>query len=180
MNEFHPSQVFKFCPFCGKAGFVWNGINCFVCKICNQKFYINMAAAVVAVIFNNNNELLLTRRKNNPAKGFLDLPGGFVNIGETAENAVVREIKEELNINVSEFEFIATFPNEYVFGGIQYFTEDIVFACKVTDFSGISANDDINAYEFQTLSKINIDDIGLNSIKNVIEFLKNIRKNEKR
>jgi mutator protein MutT len=139
-----------------------------------------MAAAVVAVIFNNNDELLITRRKNNPAQGFFDLPGGFVNIGETAENAVVREVKEELNIDVSELEFIATFPNEYVFGGIQYFTEDIVFACKITDFSSIFANDDISDYEFKPLAQVNIDDIGLNSIKNVIKFLKNIRKNEKR
>ena len=179
MNEFHPSQVFKFCPFCGKAGFVWNGINCFVCRNCNQKLYINMAAAVVAVIFNNNDELLLTRRKNNPAKGFLDLPGGFVNLGETAENAVVREVNEELNINVSEIKFIETFPNEYVFGGIQYFTEDIVFECKISDFSNISAKDDISAYEFKALTQINIIEIGLDSIKNVIKFLKNTYKHEK-
>jgi mutator protein MutT len=179
MNEFHPSQVFKFCPFCGKAGFVWDGFNCFACKNCNQKFYVNMAAAVVAVIFNSNGELLLTRRKNNPAKGFFDLPGGFVNIGETAENAVVREVKEELNIDVSELEFIATFPNEYVFGGIEYFTEDIVFACTINDFSNISANDDINSYEFKSLNQINIDDIGLNSIKNVIKFLKTLHKDDK-
>ena len=177
MNEFHPSKVFKFCPFCGKTSFIWNGVNCLVCKDCNQNFYINMSAAVVAVIFNENCELLLTRRKSNPAKGLLDLPGGFVNIGETAENAAVREVKEELNINVSELKFIATFPNEYTFGGIQYFTEDIAFECKINDFSTISANDDISDYEFQALAQINIDDIGLNSIQNVIKFLKNIHKN---
>ena len=176
MNEYNPSQVLKFCPFCGNSNFVWNGVNCFACKNCGKTLYINMAAAVVAVIFNDNEELLLTRRKNNPAKGLLDLAGGFINIGETAENAVVREINEELNINVSELKFIATFPNEYIFGGIKYFTEDIVFECKVTDFSKISANDDISAYEFLPLNEINIDDIGLQSIKNVIKFLKNTYK----
>jgi mutator protein MutT len=131
-----------------------------------------MAAAVVAVIYNETEELVLTRRKNNPAKGFLDLPGGFVNIGETSENAVIREVKEELNLCVSEFKFIATFPNEYVFGGVQHFTEDIVFLCEVADFSSISANDDISNYEFRAIDKINIDEIGLNSIKNIINHLK--------
>jgi mutator protein MutT len=131
-----------------------------------------MATAVVAVIYNEKGELLLTRRKHNPFAGLLDLPGGFVNLHETAENAVIREVKEELNINISEYEFIATFPNEYVFGGIQYFTEDIVFLCKVADFSSISANDDICNYEFKFIDKINIDEIGLNSIKNVIKRLK--------
>jgi mutator protein MutT len=132
-----------------------------------------MAAAVVAVIYNNNDEILLTRRKHNPFAGFLDLPGGFVNLHETAENAVIREIKEELNIDVSEYKFVATYPNEYVFGGIQYFTEDIVFLCRIADFSSISANDDISDYEFRTIDKINIDEIGLNSIKNVIQYIKN-------
>jgi mutator protein MutT len=131
-----------------------------------------MAAAVVAVIYNEKGELLLTRRKNNPAKGFFDLPGGFVNIGETAENAVIREIREELNIDVSACKFMATFPNEYVFDGIQYFTEDIVFLCKIADFSSMSANDDISNYEFRLIDKINVYEIGLNSIKNVIKFLK--------
>lgn len=173
MNEFHPSKVFKFCPYCGAAGFAWNNINVFECQNCKQKFYINMCAAVVAVIYNDKNELLLTRRKHEPSKGLLDLPGGFVNIGETAENAVIREVKEELNIDISELKFIATFPNEYIFGGIQYFTEDIVFSCKVADFSGISANDDISNYEFTAVEKINIDEIGLHSIKNLINRLKN-------
>jgi mutator protein MutT len=131
-----------------------------------------MAAAVVAVIYNDKGELLLTLRKHNPFAGLLDLPGGFVNLCETAENALIREVKEELNINVSGCEFIATFPNEYVFGGIQYFTEDIVFLCKIADFLNISANDDISSYEFRTIENINIDEIGLNSIKNVIKRLK--------
>jgi mutator protein MutT len=172
MNEFHPSKVFKFCPYCGNGGFAWNGSNAFTCPKCKQNFFINMASAVVAVIYNDNDELLITRRKNNPFEGLLDLPGGFVNIGETAENAVIREVKEELNIDVSEYKFLTTFPNEYVFGGMQYFTEDIVFLCKVSDFSSISANDDISKYEFIPIDKINIAEIGLNSIKNLIKRLK--------
>lgn len=172
MNEFHPAKVFKFCPYCGNVNFLWNKINSFFCKNCKQKFYINMAAAVVAVIYNDNGELLLTRRKHNPFAGLLDLPGGFVNLHETAENAVIREIKEELNIDVSDYKFIATFPNEYIFSGLQYFTEDIVFLCKVTNFANISANDDISSYEFIAIDKINIDEIGLNSIKNIVKCLK--------
>lgn len=174
MNEFHPSKVFRFCPFCGAAGvFEWNDANCFTCRNCRRRLYVNMAAAVVAVIFNASGELLLTRRKYNPAQGLLDLPGGFVNIGETAEHAVVREICEELNINISDLRFIATFPNEYVFGGMQYFTEDIVFACRATDFSTIRACDDVSSYEFMPPAQINIDGIGLKSIKNIVKFLQN-------
>jgi mutator protein MutT len=132
-----------------------------------------MSSATVALIYNNKGELLLTRRKNEPAKGLLDLPGGFVNLGETLEDAIIREVKEELNIDVTELKFAGTFPNEYVFGGITYFTEDAVFLCKIADFSSIAPNDDVVSFEFKNLDEINIDEIGLSSIKNVIRKLSN-------
>ena len=171
MNEFHPSKVFKFCMFCGASGFKWNDKNAFVCPTCSRKFYINMSSSVVAVIYNQKGELLLTRRKNEPAKEMLDLPGGFVNLGETAENAVIREVKEELNIDIIELKFAGTFPNEYVFDGITYFTEDVVFLCKVADLSNITPCDDVLSFEFKNITEIDINEIGLQSIKNVIKKL---------
>jgi mutator protein MutT len=138
-----------------------------------------MSSAVVAIIYNHKGELLLTRRKNEPAKGLLDLPGGFVNLGETVEDALVREIKEELNIDVIEFKFAGTFPNEYVFGGIAYFTEDAVFVCEIADFSTISAQDDVQNFEFRNPTEINIDEIGLLSIKNVIRKLNTLNNGNK-
>jgi len=44
-------------------------------------------------------EILLVRRGNEPYKGMWALPGGFIDYSETAENAVVREIKEETGIS---------------------------------------------------------------------------------
>lgn len=55
---------------------------------------------VDAVIIYQKDNLILIRRKNPPYQGQLALPGGFVDIGETVENACIREAKEETNIEI--------------------------------------------------------------------------------
>ena len=47
-----------------------------------------------------NNSVLLIKRKNPPYKNFLALPGGFVDIGETVEDACVRELYEETSLKL--------------------------------------------------------------------------------
>jgi 8-oxo-dGTP diphosphatase len=49
-----------------------------------------------------NNEILLIQRKNNPYQGQWALPGGFMDMGETPEDAVLRELFEETNIKLEE------------------------------------------------------------------------------
>jgi 8-oxo-dGTP diphosphatase len=56
------------------------------------------ALAVDGIIFDKDNNLVLIRRKNPPFKGQLAIPGGFVEYNETTEEAVKREIREELGI----------------------------------------------------------------------------------
>jgi len=65
---------------------------------------------VDAVILYNSN-IVLIRRKNPPFQGQLALPGGFVDIGETVEQACIREAKEETNIKVDIKELIGIFSD---------------------------------------------------------------------
>lgn len=55
--------------------------------------------AVDAVIFLKD-EIVLIRRKNPPYEGHYALPGGFVEVGETTEDAVRREAKEETGLDI--------------------------------------------------------------------------------
>jgi ADP-ribose pyrophosphatase YjhB (NUDIX family) len=174
MEQFLPAVVLKFCPFCGADAFVWDGEKSHRCGVCGKRLYVNSAAAVVALIENPRGELLLVRRRFDPAKGTLDLPGGFVDLEETAERAVVREVKEELNLDVAALTFWRTFPNRYLYGGIVYFTTDLVFRCAVNDFSTIAASDDTDDFVFLTKNKIDIDKVGLASIKEVLREYKTI------
>ena len=56
-------------------------------------------AGVAATVFRGS-EVLLVRRGNEPSMGRLGIPGGVVELGETAEEAVVREVEEETGIVV--------------------------------------------------------------------------------
>ena len=101
----------------------------------------------------------------------LDLPGGFVDPGETAEEALTREIKEELNLEISGYRYILSSPNEYPFGGFTYRTLDLVFECSVGNMEDIKAADDVSGYRFINIHEVNPDEIGLKSIRNIVACL---------
>lgn len=164
-----PEIVLKFCPKCGSRYFNFEGERSFLCGKCGFHFFINSSAAVAAIIENDKGELLLTIRAFDPNKGMLDLPGGFVDPNESVEEALIREIKEELNLNVESFEYITSFPNEYVFSGYSVFTTDLGFYCKVSNWGEMHIKDDISGVVFVKKENINWELISANSIKDIIK-----------
>jgi NAD+ diphosphatase len=170
----NPIKIFKFCPQCGNPGFAPDSEKSLKCRKCDFRYFINMSASVAAIIRNEKDEVLFTIRKHDPAAGMLDLPGGFVDLGETAEDAVKREIREELNLKVKSMEFIGTFTNKYIYGGLQYQTLDLVFNCMVESLQNIRAADDVSGYVFMNPETLEPGKIGLESIKNIIQQI-NIR-----
>ena len=57
----------------------------------------SLAIEVILEVFQNNEPKIILIKRRDPPHGFA-LPGGFVNIGETTEEAAIREIKEETNL----------------------------------------------------------------------------------
>jgi mutator protein MutT len=161
----HPADVFRYCPRCGSAKFSSSGLRSFCCGCCNFSYYINSAAAVAALIFDTHGRLLLTRRAVEPDKGMLDLPGGFVDPGESAEDALRREIAEELGIKLKEVRYLASCPNEYPFSGLTVFTTDLAFLALPESLENMIPRDDISGFEWVDPQKVNPDDIPAASIR---------------
>ena len=104
-------DIYRFCPKCGtKAERKLH--NLLSCPNCGYDFYINPASTNAAILENPKGEILLVKRKFDPMKGHLDLPGGFVEIGESLEASTIREIKEELGLDIKIIEKLG--ENEYV------------------------------------------------------------------
>lgn len=169
-QEFSPQKVLKFCPRCGGIHFEPHGSKANKCRDCGFVFFFN-AAAAVAVILRNEGKVLLTKRAFDPGKGTLDLPGGFVDPLESAEHAVDREIEEELNLKITEKKYCGSFPNTYVYGGVLYYTCDLVFECSVASFEHITATDDVSGFEFHHITEEVIALVGAESIKNILRTI---------
>jgi mutator protein MutT len=114
---------------------------------------------------NENNELLVATRAHEPAIGTLDLPGGFIDMDETAEEAVAREVKEETGLIITNVKYLFSLPDIYLFSGLEVYTIDMFFLCETTDTSTLRADDDVAKLEFIGLQDINPDRFGLSSIK---------------
>ncbi|MFX0033047.1 MAG: NUDIX domain-containing protein [Candidatus Hodarchaeota archaeon] len=108
--------------------------------------------AVDAIITYNNN-LVLIRRKNPPFKGDLALPGGFVDIGETVENACIREVYEETNIKVRVIKLVGVFsdPKRDPRGHVV----SVAFLCEPLSMNEVAiAKDDATSIELIKLDEL--------------------------
>ena len=108
---------------------------------------------VDAVIIFEKEKLVLIRRKNPPFKGDYALPGGFVDIGETVEDACKREAKEETNINVKIKKLIGVFSDPE--RDPRGHTVTIAFLCEPkTKKEKPKAQDDAASLELVPLTKV--------------------------
>ena len=90
-------------------------------------------------IFDDDFNFILIKRKNNPYKDYWALPGGFVEYGESVENAAVREAKEETSIDVELKDLVNVYSNPD--RDPRGHTRSIAFTAK-GDFASRRADDD--------------------------------------
>jgi NAD+ diphosphatase len=164
----HFSTLFTHCPACGSGNFIQNNEKSKCCENCGFVLYVNASAAVAAFIVNESGDLLVCRRGKEPEKGTLDLPGGFVDENESAEEALHREINEELHAKVTEATYLFSLPNQYEYSGLTTPTLDIFFSCKLEDTNHLQPSDDVEDCFFVPLNELNPALFGLKSIKKAV------------
>ena len=120
----HPLHQITYCPKCGARTFVERNEKAKQCTTCGFVYYFNPSSAVACFIRNSKGELLLVRRAKEPAKGTLDLPGGFVDMYESAEAAAHREVKEETGLDVTNITYFGNQAWPYPSGLMVGFIAD--------------------------------------------------------
>ena len=145
--------------------------NLLVCQKCKFELYLNPKPTNAAILENEKGEILLVKRKIPPKEGFWDLPGGFVEVGESAEEAIVREVKEELGISVIDLCYIGSYPGKYEYQNVNYDILGFVFSGKIN--RKIKTNDEISEVKFFKKDEIPADKIAFWAIRQSIEdFIK--------
>ncbi len=116
-----------------------------------------------------DNKLLLISKVSGPYDGKLDLPGGTIEFGETPEETLKRELKEEVGINIKEYNLLDSdsVMIDWMYKGENIRTHHIGIFYKITNYEGKiksniqidSINDDSMGAEFYDINKLKKEDL---------------------
>jgi ADP-ribose pyrophosphatase YjhB (NUDIX family) len=104
----------KYCPYC-RARLVQRLVENrqrLVCSGCERIIYENPVPATAAVVRDQDKRVLLVKRKVEPKKGMWCLPGGFIEVDETPEQACLRELHEETNLTGEIDRLVGVYPGD--------------------------------------------------------------------
>lgn len=159
---------YTFCPECSKK-LTKKTKNLYVCDNCGFHLYENPRPTNGLIAENEKGEILLVKRLYPPKEGFWDVPGGFVDIGETLEESFQREIKEELGVEVKDLHYLISTADRYLYKGINYHTLCFISTGKI-DSKKIVAHDDISEVRFFPKNKVPFAQIAFEGVKKGIKF----------
>jgi 8-oxo-dGTP pyrophosphatase MutT (NUDIX family) len=178
--------MWKYCPSCASEGIRFDGSHKYSCSACGFVFYQNTAAATGCVIRTKKGILLLVRGKE-PAKGKLDLPGGFVDPGEGVLEGLVRELREEIGWTPPNFpprrmpagktgdpgacSLFASFPNIYPYRDTVYHTCDMFFTLEAPDLTEQDLRleaGEIGGLRFLRPAEIRMEDLAFDSTRRAL------------
>ena len=108
----------------------------------NRRYPKRPILGVGALIFNRD-RILLVERGKQPLKGYWSLPGGVLEPGETLEQGIVREVREETGLEVKPLKVFEIFERivRDASGAAEYHYVLIDYICRVTGGSLCAADD---------------------------------------
>lgn len=152
-------EVWKHCPRCGSDD-TDHGENPFRCHSCDYRHHFTPISAVGGLLVDPQDRMLFIVRGKDPGRGKLGLPGGFVDPGERAEEALQREICEETGFEIEQPEFLASFPNRYEYAGVVADVTDLFFTVRCSTLSGGTPQDgEVDEIQLRNPSSLRKDDL---------------------
>lgn len=162
------SASHRFCPQCGSNRFSHLQGGQRRCEDCGYQEFNNPIVAVAALILNPANELLLIRRAKDPAQGKLAFPGGFVDAGESLGEAIEREIREETGLQLNNYAYLTSHPNQYHYRGTIRPVCDVFFLARSPTFNVTLQLDEVSAWTTAPLWSLDRDLLAFDSMRHAL------------
>jgi ADP-ribose pyrophosphatase YjhB (NUDIX family) len=162
---------FAYCPRCGEAATARparDPAGPFRCVACGFTLFFNSASAVAAVICGEDGRALFIRRAKDPGKGSLGMPGGFVDPGEGAEQALVREVREEVGLDLRDLRYLSSHANRYLYAGVTYQTLDLFYTGRVDQPDRAGALDAVESIEWIDPHTVALEEIAFESMRDAL------------
>lgn len=137
LSEFYRSH--KYCGYCGNDMYISSTEWCCLCAGCHQRYYPQISPSIIVAI-RNKNQILLAKHTRHNQEDLYTVLAGFVEIGETVEQAVTREVFEESKVSIRNIRYVTSqpwpFPNsmmmaylaDYDGGEIEVDTSELIEA----------------------------------------------------
>jgi ADP-ribose pyrophosphatase YjhB (NUDIX family) len=109
------------------------------CAACGRSTYLAAKPAACGVLLDPAGRVLLGRRAGDPGAGQWDVLGGFMEPGETPEQALVRELREETGLDCTVGRYLGGFPD--VYGDEGEPTLNLAFAARFAAGTPRAADD---------------------------------------
>lgn len=123
-------QQHRFCGQCGRPSTRVSSEFAMQCEPCRLRFYPRISPCII-VLITRGREVLLAQGEKHREQGWYSTLAGFIESGESAEQAVIREVKEEVNVDVKNIQYLNSqawpFPNQLMLGfHAEYAGGDII------------------------------------------------------
>ena len=165
-------EAFKYCLRCGQEAKKKSGM--LDCPNCGLHYYINARPCTTTIIQTKDYKYLLVRRKIEPGKGLWDLPGGFIDPGESMEDGARREVREELGIEVTNLRYLESYTDRYEYQGVNYHTLAANFLADLPEGAEPKPADDVSDFAFFTLKEIPYDELAFPSLHEPFKLLREL------
>lgn len=136
------------------------------CPTCGFTFYDNPVPATVAIL-ERGGRILLARRARPPYAGTWDLPGGFLEAGESPEQGLRREVREELGLETRQIRLWDFATDWYGRGGFPV----LALIYRITTAPGEPrAADDVSEARWFSRAQLPLRDVGFPSMRRALRI----------
>jgi len=165
-----PVELFRHCPRCGSE--LPNRANPLHCPACGLRYFFNPTCAAAGFLRDDDGRTLFIRRAKEPAKGKLAVPGGFIDIGETAEEALRRETLEEVGVTIADIRYVCSCTNLYPYAGVLYPVVDVIFTARAVNPEAAEPLDGVAGLAWLRPAEVNEGELAFPSLMKAWKLLK--------